>query len=100
MDHIQEMEEKINKFTMIIEELEPNAGYQALLKFWAEEVKGLDDTWQFIPEEDGKRRMEARATKMAYMHLFNILEYLKSDVVNTRRIVTELKEKNLSELSE
>ena len=99
MDHIQEMEDKINKFTMIVEELEPNAGYQALLEFWKEEVKGLDDTWQFIPEEDGKRRMEARATKMAYMHLFNILDYLKADITNTRRIVSELKEKNLSELS-
>jgi len=36
--------------------------------------------------------MEARATKMAYSHIFNILEYLKADIVNTKRIVAELEE--------
>lgn len=87
---IKEMQDKVNEFTTIINELEPNIGYQKLLKFWKEEVQALDDTWQFIPEEDGKKRMEARATKMAYMHLFGILDYLKADIENSKRIIEEL----------
>jgi hypothetical protein len=100
MNHIEELEQKVAKFSLIVDELEPNMGYRALLDFWKEEVQGLDDTWQFIPEENGKQRMEARATKMAYMHLLNVIEYLKADIQNTNKIIADLKEKNLSDLSE
>lgn len=90
--NVQELKDKVAKFSFILSELEPNLGYQELLKFWKEEVASLDDTWQFIPEENAKARMEARATKMAYMHLFSILDYLKADIQNTNKIISELEE--------
>jgi hypothetical protein len=90
--NIAELKRKVEDFTVIIQELEHNIGYDKLLKFWKEEVQALDDTWQFIPEEDGKKRMEARATKMAYMHLFSILDYLRADIENTNKIIGELEE--------
>ncbi len=90
--NVQELRDKVSEFTTIIENLEHNIGYQKLISFWREEVKSLDDTWQFIPEENGKARMEARATKMAYMHLFSILDYLRADIENTNKIIGELEE--------
>ena len=94
---IEELRSKLNEFNTIVNELEPNIGFQKLLKFWKDECQALDDTWQFIPEEDGKKRMEARATKMAYMHLNSILDYLKADISNTNRIISELEEMSESQ---
>lgn len=88
--NIQELRDKINEFTVIVQELENNIGYRKLIDFWKEESKALDDTWQFIPEENAKQRMEARATKMAYLHLFSIMDYLKQDIINTKKIIEEL----------
>ena len=88
--NIAELKQKVEKFSFIISELEKNQGYNELIKFWKEEVQSLDDTWQFIPEENSKARMEARATKMAYLHLFSILDYLKADIQNTNKIISVL----------
>lgn len=87
---IDEMRQHCNDFELILNDLSDNLGYKKLLEFWTKEIKALDDTWQWIPEEDAKRRMEARATKMAYMQLNNILDYVKADLEQSKKVLAEM----------
>jgi hypothetical protein len=98
MDKLQEIqihESKCAKLKTIITELEKNPGWEALLDLVGEDVKALDDSWHWIPEAEASRRMEARATKMAYTHLLNIIEVCKDDLKRNLQLIEEIKSTEL-----
>jgi hypothetical protein len=72
-----------------------NAGWNALLDLVREDLKVLDDSWHWIPEEAASRRMEARATKMAYVHLTNIIDICKDDLKRSLQLIEEIKSTEL-----
>jgi len=92
---VQVLEAKNNKLQLIISDLESNAGWNALLDLVREDLKVLDDSWHWIPEEAAARRMEARATKMAYSHLLNILDICKDDLKRSLQLIEELKSETI-----
>lgn len=98
MDRLQEIqihEAKNAKLQTILADLENNTGYQYLLELISEDMKVLDDTWQWIDESEPKKRMEARATKMAYIHLKNLLDIVKDDLKKNLQLIEELKSTEL-----
>ena len=98
MDKLQEIqihEAKISRLQTIVGDLEHSVGYKYLLELIQEEIKILDDTWQWIDEPDVKKRMEARATKMAYMHLVNLLDIVKDDLNRNIKVIEEIKSTEL-----
>lgn len=95
LQEIQTLEAKNVKLQTIISDLEQNAGWNALLDLVKDDLKVLDDTWHWIPEEAAARRMEARATKMAYSHLLNIIDICKDDLKRSLQLIEELKSTTL-----
>ena len=95
LQEIQTIEAKNEKLQLIISDLETNSGWNALLDLVREDLKVLDDSWHWIPEEASARRMEARATKMAYVHLTNILDICKDDLKRSLQLIEELKSTTL-----
>lgn len=98
MDKLQEvqiLEAKNAKLQLIISDLEHNGGWNALLDLVKDDLKVLDDTWHWIPEEASARRMEARATKMAYAHLLNIIDICKDDLTRSLKLIEELKSETI-----
>jgi hypothetical protein len=95
LQEIQTIEAKNAKLELIISDLEQNAGWKALLDLVKDDLKILDDTWHWIPEEASARRMEARATKMAYSHLLNILDICKDDLKRSLQLIEELKSETI-----
>jgi hypothetical protein len=92
---IQTLEAKNEKLQLIISDLESNAGWKALLDLVREDLNVLDDTWHWIPEDAAARRMEARATKMAYVHLTNIIDICKDDLKRSLQLIEELKSEEI-----
>ena len=95
LQEIQTLEAKNAKLQLIISDLESNAGWNALLDLVKDDLKVLDDTWHWIPEEASARRMEARATKMAYSHLLNIIDICKDDLKRSLQLIEEIKSTEL-----
>lgn len=95
LQEIQTIEAKNAKLQLIISDLEHNSGWNALLDLVKEDLKVLDDSWHWIPEEAAARRMEARATKMAYVHLTNILDICKDDLKRSLQLIEELKSETI-----
>jgi len=95
LQEIQTIEAKNAKLELIISDLEQNAGWKALLDLVKDDLKILDDTWHWIPEEASARRMEARATKMAYVHLTNIIDICKDDLKRSLQLIEEIKSTEL-----
>jgi hypothetical protein len=95
LQEVQSLEAKNAKLSLIISDLEGNAGWNALLDLVKDDLKVLDDTWHWIPEEASARRMEARATKMAYSHLLNILDICKDDLKRSLQLIEEIKSTEL-----
>ena len=79
----------------IVADLEYNVGFNKLVSMVAEEARNIDQCWHLIPEEAVGQRMQARANKMASEHLINILDYIKSDIENTKKVIAELKSDEL-----
>lgn len=96
LQEIQTIEAKNEKLQLIISDLEHNRGWSALLDLVKEDLKVLDDTWHWIPEADAPRRMEARATKMAYTHLLNIIDICKDDLKRSLQVIEEIKSTELN----
>jgi hypothetical protein len=92
---IQTLEAKNDKLQLIISDLEGNGGWNGLLDLVRDDLKVLDDTWHWIPEEASARRMEARATKMAYTHLLNIIDICKDDLKRSKELIEEIKSTEL-----
>jgi len=91
LQEVQALEAKNSKLNLIITDLEHNSGWNALLDLVREDLRVLDDTWHWIPEADATRRMEARATKMAYVHLTNIIDICKDDLKRSLQLIEEIK---------
>jgi hypothetical protein len=95
LQEVQALEAKNSKLNLIITDLEHSSGWNALLDLVREDLKVLDDTWHWIPENDAARRMEARATKMAYVHLTNIIDICKDDLKRSLQLIEEIKSTEL-----
>lgn len=67
----------VNKASIVIDNLEHNAGWEKVVEDMNEQKKRLDDTWQFISDE--KKMQEYRITKIAVMKILNIIDDYRND---------------------
>lgn len=72
------LQDVINRCQLIIDGLENNGAWLAVLEDFNEQRQRLDDTWQNV--SDDKAWYEYRITKLAVMKVLNLVEDYKSDM--------------------
>ena len=84
---IEELEKKISKCNLVLENLGNNEAFKMVLSDFEENKKRIDENWHLIT--DDKQLEQLRITKLAIMSLLNVLPSYEHD----RRISLEEKVK-------
>lgn len=87
----RELISKIEKFSNIINGLESNSAFKALIEDFRKNIEIIDSSWHLIPLTDGLKLMELRVTKLAAVTLVNVLDGYKNDLNNATKMLTEIK---------
>ena len=92
MDNLEKIRDdlaaRIAKCNRIINGLENHAPFQEMLSDFKDQMKRLDDSWQWLTEE--KLLKEAQITKMAYLSVVNVLDNYKHDMEEADKQLIEL----------
>jgi hypothetical protein len=79
---------RIAKCNRIIFGLESNDAFREMLLDFKDQMKRLDDGWQWITDE--KHLKEAQITKMAFLSVVNVLDNYKQDEEQAQKQLLEL----------
>jgi hypothetical protein len=79
---------RIAKCNRIIQGLQSNDAFNEMLSDFKDQMKRLDDSWQWITDE--KLLKETQITKMAYLSIVNCLDTYKHDMEEADRQLMEL----------
>jgi hypothetical protein len=79
---------RISKCNRIILGLQSNDAFNEMLSDFKDQMKRLDDSWQWITES--KLLSDAQITKMAYLSVVNVLDNYKHDMEEADKQLMEL----------
>ena len=92
MDSLETIKEglrkRIAKCTRIVQGLELHDAFNELLSDFKDQMKRLDDSWQWLTED--KTLKEAQITKMAYLSVVNVIDNYKHDIEEAEKQLVEL----------
>jgi hypothetical protein len=92
MDSLETIKEglrkRIAKCTRIVQGLELHDAFNELLTDFKDQMKRLDDSWQWLTED--KTLKEAQITKMAYLSVVNVIDNYKHDIEEAEKQLVEL----------
>jgi len=92
MENLEKIKEdlraRISKCNRIIEGLNNNPPFEEMLSDFKDQMKRLDDSWQWITDE--KLLKESQITKMAYLSVVNILDNYRHDMDEAEKQLIEL----------
>lgn len=84
----EDLSTRIAKCNRIILGLESYAPFIEMLSDFKDQMKRLDDSWQWLTED--KLLKEAQITKMAFLSVVNVLDNYKYDMDMADKQLTEL----------
>ena len=92
MENLEKIREdlgsRIAKCNRIVQGLQSNDAFNEMLSDFKDQMKRLDDSWQWITDE--KLLKEAQITKMAYLSVVNVIDTYKHDMEQADKQLTEL----------
>ena len=83
-----DLQARISKCNRIILGLQGNNAFNEMLSDFKDQMKRLDDSWQWLTEEKVLR--EAQITKMAYLSVVNVLDNYRHDIEEAEKQIIEL----------
>lgn len=87
-DYINDYQQQINKFTVILNDLEGNTGFDMLMEALKDECAAFDQTWHLITKPD--ELQNARVVKLAYNLVTDLLVRVKLEKQKCEQAIQEL----------